>query len=96
MSDKLGDDLLLCCIRRANLDACWSRERSTVNASRRGVQTCVEHGTATGIINIFPRLGPMPVEDVTGHRVAVYMLLDSLKEGKYFKDHKQYDLIRKL
>jgi hypothetical protein len=54
-----------------------------VNASRRGVQSCVEHGKATGIIDIFHRIGLMPVEDVTGHRVAKNILLDSLKEGMY-------------
>jgi hypothetical protein len=58
--------------------------------------TSVGHGRATGIMEIFPRLGPMPVKDVTGHRAAVYMLLESLKEGKYHKDHKQFDTIRKL
>jgi hypothetical protein len=96
MANKLGDDLLMCCIRRANLDACWSRERSTVSATRRGVMTCVEHGRATGMTELFPRMGPMPVKDVTGHRVVIYILLDSLKEGKDHKDHKQFDLIRKL
>ena len=28
------DDLLLCCLRRANLDALWAREPSTVRANR--------------------------------------------------------------
>jgi hypothetical protein len=96
MPEKMGDDLLMCCIRRANLDACWSRERSTVSATRRGVMACIEHGRATGIVKVFPRMGPMPVEDVTGHRVAIYMLLESLKVGRYHKDHKQFDSIRKL
>jgi hypothetical protein len=70
----------------------WSGERYTINANnRRGVQTCVEHGKATGIVEIYPRLGPMMLKDVTGHRAAVYMLMDTLNKGKYHKDHKQFD-----
>eukprot|EP00978_Attheya_sp_CCMP212_P026979 scaffold89845_cov24-Attheya_sp.AAC.1 len=30
-----GDDMLLLCIRRANLDACWARESSTVYQNMR-------------------------------------------------------------
>jgi hypothetical protein len=74
--NKLGNDLLMCCICWANLDACWRRERLTVSATPRGVMACIKHGKATGM---FARMGPMPLKDVTGHRAAIYMLLESLK-----------------
>jgi hypothetical protein len=38
----------------------------------------------------------MPVADITGHRAAIQMLLYSLEEGKYSKDYKQFETIRKL
>jgi hypothetical protein len=41
-------------------------------------------------------LGPMPVDDLTGHRAAIQMLLCSLEAGAYSKDYKQFDTIRKL
>jgi hypothetical protein len=58
--------------------------------------TSIDHGRATGIVEMFPKMGPMPVKDVTGYRAAVYMLLESMKAGKYHKDHQQFDSIRKL
>jgi hypothetical protein len=44
----------------------------------------------------FKALGPMPVEDITGHRAAIHMLLSSLEAGTYSKDYKQFDTIRKM
>ena len=44
---------------------------------------------------MYPLMGPMPVEDVTGHAVAVQVLLASREAGKYHADHSQYERIRR-
>jgi hypothetical protein len=44
----------------------------------------------------FPSLGPHPVGDSVGFRVAIGMLLKSLEPGRYHKDHQQFETIRKL
>jgi hypothetical protein len=38
----------------------------------------------------------MPVEDLTGHRAAIHMLLTLLEPGAYSKNYKQFDTIRKM
>jgi hypothetical protein len=41
-------------------------------------------------------LGPMLVDDLTGHRATFQMLLCSLEASAYSKDYKQFDTIYKL
>jgi hypothetical protein len=90
-----ADELSLCCLRRANLDSLWSRERSTVSNNARLVRKSAEYNIATNQEETFPVMGPMPVDDVTGHAVAVHVLLASRETGRYHADHKQYETIRK-
>jgi hypothetical protein len=90
-----ADELSLCCLRRANLDSLWSRERSTVSNNARLVRRGAEYNIATGQEGMYPTMGPMPLEDVTGHSVAVQVLLASREAGKYHADHSQYETIRK-
>jgi hypothetical protein len=49
-----------------------------------------------GLEPLFPPLGPYPVEDSFGMRVAVAMLLKSLEPGKYTAMHQQFETVRKL
>jgi hypothetical protein len=93
---KPTDDLLLACIRRANLDALWSREKSTVSGNLKNVRKAIEASERVGMRCPYPLLGPMPVDDVIGHRAAIHMLLYSLEAGAYSQDHKQFDTIRKM
>jgi hypothetical protein len=58
---------------------------------RRGI----DYNIATGQEGMYPLMGPMPLEDVTGHAVAVQILLASREAGKYHADHSQYETIRK-
>jgi hypothetical protein len=87
---------MLCCIRRANLDSLWSREKSTVSTNLNNVRKAIETSERVDMRLAYEPLGPMPLEDRTGHRAAIHMLLCSLEEGTYSKDYKQFDTIRKM
>lgn len=88
------DDLLACCIRRANLDALWGRETSTVLANTRQMHQLLETWKLVGIPPPLPPLGPFPMEDIHGVGVAISMLLRSLNPGRY-GDYTQFATIRK-
>ena len=91
------DELLLLCIRRANLDALWSRERSTVGQNRReGVRLvglCDNLGLS--VDKFYPPRGPYPEADEFGMQLACGMLLRSLSAGKNAATI-QFDTMRKL
>jgi hypothetical protein len=76
------DKLLLLCIRRASLDAFWSRESSTVAANARGAKRLQEIGDSVGIASVCPPMGPFSLDDSGGMRVAVCILLRSLDPGR--------------
>jgi hypothetical protein len=90
------DTLALCVYRRANLDAFWSRERTTVSSNRLWLRRGVELNEAVDQQFTFQELGPMPLADLTGHGVACQELLASTRPGTYHDDHCQYDTVRKL
>jgi hypothetical protein len=77
------DKLLLVHIRRAILDAFWSRETGTVEPSRReGVKMCkVLAGLGLEAEDFLPPLGPFPVRDDWGMVVALATLGRSLDPG---------------
>lgn len=89
------DNLTLCCIRRANLDAMWGRETSTIRSTVQAVQKTISLLNSLGIEPEYPALGPFPVTDQLGYGVALAMLLKSLEPGRY-ADHQQFETIRKL
>jgi hypothetical protein len=76
------DKLLLQCIRRASLDAFWSRESSTVNANARGAKRLQEIGNSVGILDVCPPMGPFTLDDSAGMALAVSILLRSLDPGR--------------
>jgi hypothetical protein len=90
------DILALCVYRRANLDAFWSRERTTVSGNRLWMRRGAEFNEALDQRSTYQPLGPMPLEDLTGHGVAAQLLLSSTRRGTYHEDHCQYDTVRKL
>lgn len=90
------DVLLLCCIRRANLDAVWGRETLTVNATLRGGKQLIKQWAKVGLTPQFPPLGPFPVKDSVGMGVAIAMLLKSMEPGRYQQSYQQFETIRKL
>jgi hypothetical protein len=89
------DDMLLCCIRRVNLDALWGRELSTVSATLRAMGQMVKMGSRVGLTPTFSPLGSYPVVDSFGFSVAIAMVMKSLEPGKY-ASHQQFETIRKL
>ena len=92
-----SDRLLLGCIRRANLDAFWSRSSATVNRNRNLINQQLSLSERLGLKGPFLHEGPMPSHDHCGFEIAVSMLLKSKDtNGKHSKSYLQFDTIRKL
>jgi hypothetical protein len=90
-----SDRLLLACIRRANLDAFWSREKRTVEGNFNAMKRAMAASEIVGLSGGYPPPGPFPYEDVCGYEVAVQMLLGSKKPGKNDATYTQFDTIRR-
>lgn len=90
------DQLLLCCIRRANLDAVWGREPQTVQATLRSLTQIVRQLKHVDVDPDLPAFGPFPLADSFGFKVAIAMLLKSLEPGRYHENYQQFETIRKL
>ena len=89
------DDLALLCIRRANLDAFWSRERSTVAANLSEANKYLENLESMGLETIaFPPKGPHLLSDTWGMSVACALLLRSKDRGRNAK-HVQFETVRR-
>ena len=96
ITDNTKDEFLLRCLRRANLDAFWTREPSTISANRRDVDRLVELAGEVGIDPVFEAMGPFPVnDDIQGVFVAIMMLQRSLDPGRH-ASYSQFQTIRKL
>jgi hypothetical protein len=83
-TEDSADVLLLKFIRRANLDAFWSRESGTVNNTRREIVNLTKKARLLGIdpAGLLPPMGPFPLKDKHGMGLAVCVLMRSLDEGK--------------
>ena len=77
------DALALACIRRANLDSLWSREPSTVARNAGQARTMEELGEALGFESVGPPMGPFPLEDTFGMKIACVTLMKSLAPGRW-------------
>jgi hypothetical protein len=89
------DQLLLECIRQANLDALWGRETATVSATLRSVTQTIKALQQVQVRPPYPPLGPFPTSDTMGYAVAIAMLLKSRERGRY-AEYQQFESIRKL
>jgi len=89
------DDLVMACIRQANLDACWGREKATVASTLRAVRQTIQLLGPVGVPPPFPALGPFPVGDEFGYAMAIAMLLKSRQPGRY-ANYQQFETLRKL
>jgi len=78
------DDRLLVFIRRATLDAFWSREPGTVAKNLGQLKLMSKAADELGLCRerMFPAFGPLPVEDKAGMGVAVCVLRRSLDRGR--------------
>ena len=90
------DTLLMACIRRASLDAFWSRASSTVEANRRRVETQLKFSRSVGLQGPYTQTSGFPDFDHCGFEVAIGMLLYSLKKGRNDPTHTQFNTIRSL
>jgi hypothetical protein len=88
-----GDDVLQLCIRRANLDACWARETSTVTQNLREAVRVFKSSALLGTEGGYTKRGPFPIEDVFGMEIAAHHLLRSLDPGRNAKTI-QYETMR--
>eukprot|EP00980_Cylindrotheca_fusiformis_P003587 scaffold795_cov113-Cylindrotheca_fusiformis.AAC.4 len=81
---RVGTDVtMMTDIRRASLDAFWSREPSTVSANLYQSRRNENYGRLRyGMDSVAPRLGPFPLEDTFGMKPALIMLARSLDPGK--------------
>jgi hypothetical protein len=89
------DDMVMACIRQANLDACWGRETATVSSTLQAVQHTIQLLGPVGLQPPFPPLGPFPVADTFGYSMAIAMLLKSRQPGRYAA-HQQFKTVHKL
>jgi len=83
-------------IRRANLDALWAREPSTVRGNAVDARRLEEiAGQELEMRSIMPEMGPFPVRDTFGMKLATCMLIRSLDPGKT-EETIQFSTMRKL
>lgn len=90
------DSLLLACIRRANLDAMWSRSTGTVRDNLGKVKEMIKLSDSVDMESPFVLTKHTPSYDHCGYQIAVLMLMKSLKPGKHSKEYQQFDTIRSL
>ena len=89
------DSYTLICIRRANLDAFWSRESSTVEGNLRRMRIdYADASLALSVLTPLPTLGNPFMKDRVGMAMAIYTLHTSLRQGKY-TTNLQWDSMRK-
>jgi hypothetical protein len=77
------DGLALRCIRRTNLDSLWSRESSTVSRNASQARTMEDLGEDLGFDSVAPPMGPFPLDDTFGMKIACVTLMKSLAPGKW-------------
>ena len=94
-NDNMQDRLLMTCLRRAILDSLWSREAGTVASTYGRAKALEYYGGVLGIGQVGPAIGPFPLEDVIGMKVALTMVVKSLEPGRNAPTL-QYDTIRQL
>lgn len=93
---SLVDGRTLDYIRRINLDILWSREPGTVANNLREINKMRKLSQELNIPPWEPVMGPWPVRDEVGFRIAMCMLRASQKEGRNDKTYVQFDSVRKL
>ncbi|KAI2491132.1 hypothetical protein MHU86_23418 [Fragilaria crotonensis] len=90
------DNFSLRCIRRINLDAFWSRARTTVESNAAKVREGLKISDMLGLQGPYLDPGPLPNHDHCGYQVALQIVVSSLGGGRYSDSHKQWDTIRRF
>lgn len=94
--DSSVDNLLLDCIRRANLDVFWSRARGTVEGNCRKAKQMQSLADSLNLPGPFVTREIMPLYDHCGYQIAVIMLKYSLSTTGKNDTYIQFDTVRKL
>ena len=94
--DESEDKFRLDCIRRINLDAFWSRARSTVESNASKIREGLKISRSLGLQGPYMDPGPLPAYDHCGYEVAMQIVVSSLESGRYSQGHKQWDTIRRF
>lgn len=92
--DRARDEELKGMIRRATLDAFWSRESSTVASNLKEARRMERTMAKYGLPSATPPMGPWPLEDTFGMKGVLAVLDRSLDKGVY-EDNVQWDTFRK-
>lgn len=82
-SEEPNDFEILEYIRRANLDAFWGRESSTVSKNLSVLLRAERCFDRLGMPSAVDQLGPFPLKDTMGMQSAIAVLDKSLDKGKY-------------
>jgi hypothetical protein len=78
----LNDAETIHLMRRANLDAFWSREPTIIGHNLSKVNRVLQISHELGLDKPrVPKLGPWPVEDMVGMGAAIILLRHSLDPG---------------
>ena len=89
------DDRVLMLIRRATLDSFWSREPATVKGTLRNGGRLEDIVAQLGLTPVVGPMGPFPLKDSTGMKLAVALLVRSLDPGKT-EQYVQFGTVRSL
>ena len=95
-SSSQADQRLMAYIRRANLDAFWSRTSGTVSGSLVSIRNILKTSDTLNMPPPLEDLGPWPTEDVQGLRLAITILQASQEGERNSTEYTQYDSIRKI
>jgi hypothetical protein len=92
----LNDAETIYLIRRANLDAFWSREPTTIDRNLSKINRVLQISHELGLDKPpVPMLGPCPVEEKVGMGAAIVLLKHSLDHG-VTETKVQYNTVQKM
>lgn len=94
-SRSQADSRLQTFVRRANLDAFWTRRSGTISQLVSTVRRQVEVGQMFGF-TMYPNPGPVPFCSDQGMRVAVGTLWQSIQPGRRRKTSQVYSSVKKV
>ena len=94
--NSYADELVLAYIRRVNLDGMWARSSSTIASTRSSLKALIKCWKEIGVSIDLPAIGPWPLSDKVGFKLAMGQLRLSQKPGRNTTTHQQYDTIRRL
>lgn len=95
-SVSVADTRFLAYIRRASLDALWSRSPDTVSSSLSGIRKIIRLSDSLDFQPSLKPIGPWTVRDDWGFGLAIIILKASQEPGRTNKEYTQFDSIRKI